>query len=57
VRFREHNVRLWLPQTVDTYMQYQGHFWHFYHRYSDFKLFWVGASQKISQPKEETQQQ
>ncbi len=57
VRFREHNVRLWLPQTVDTYIQYQGHFWHFYHRYSDFKLFWVGASQKISQPKEETQRQ
>ncbi len=52
VQFRQHKVRLWLPQTVDTFIQFQGHFYHFYHQYSDFKLFWVGASQKISAPKQ-----
>lgn len=52
VAFRKHHVQLWLPDRVDTYVQYQGHFLHFYHRFSDFKLFWVGTTQKIAEPKE-----
>ena len=52
VSFRTHNVDLWLPENVDSYIQYQGHFLHYYHHFSNFKLFWVGASQKISDPKE-----
>lgn len=57
VSFPEHNVELWLPKTVDAYIQFQGHFLHHYHRYSNFKLFWVGTTQKISLPKTEVEQQ
>jgi tetratricopeptide (TPR) repeat protein len=52
VAFTQHDVKLWLPVNVDSYIQYQGHFLHYYHRFSDFKLFWVGTTQKISAPKE-----
>jgi len=52
VSFQKHNVDLWLPENVDTYIQYQGHFFHHYHHFSNFKLFWVGATQKIGDPKE-----
>jgi len=52
VSFHAHNVDLWLPENVDTYYQYEGHFLHYYHHFSNFKLFWVGASQKIGDPKE-----
>ena len=52
VSFQKHNVALWLPENVDTYIQYQGHFLHQYHHFSDFKLFWVGTSQKIGDPKQ-----
>lgn len=57
VLFTSHHIELWLPENVDTYIQYQGHFLHYYHHFSEFKLFWVGASQKIGSPKEETEQQ
>jgi len=56
VSFRAHNVDLWLPESVDTYIQYRGHFLHYCHHFSDFKLFWVGASQKIGAPKNVDQQ-
>lgn len=52
VAFAQHNVQLWLPENVDTYYQFEGHFLHYYHRFTDFKLFWVGSSQKIGAPKE-----
>ncbi len=52
VRFQQHDVRLWLPAVVNSYVQYEGHFYHYYHRYTDFKLFWVGTTQKISAPKQ-----
>jgi tetratricopeptide (TPR) repeat protein len=55
VSFRSHHVSLWLPQNVDVYLQYQGHFLHHYHRYTDFTLFWVGSTQKIEEPKEADQ--
>jgi tetratricopeptide (TPR) repeat protein len=57
VSFSAHKVDLWLPENVDTYYQYHGHFLHYYHHFSDYKLFWVGASQKISDPKAASQQQ
>lgn len=57
VIFRTHKVTLWLPQNVDVYIQYQGHYLHHYHHYSQFKLFWIGSSQKIDSPKEATQPQ
>lgn len=56
VAFRKHKVTLWLPENVDVYLQYQGHYLHHYHHFSQFQLFWVGETQKIEQPKEATQQ-
>ncbi|HKW87467.1 MAG TPA: tetratricopeptide repeat protein [Candidatus Acidoferrales bacterium] len=52
VAFRTHNVRLWLPQNVNVYLQYQGHFLHHYHHYSNFTLFWTGSTEKSGKPKE-----
>jgi tetratricopeptide (TPR) repeat protein len=52
VSFQAHNVQLWLPENVDVYYQFKGHFLHHYHHYTNFKLFWVGSTQKISKPKE-----
>jgi len=52
VSFPTQKVDLWLPEKVDSYIQYQGHFLHYYHHFSDFKLFWVSATQKISDPKD-----
>jgi tetratricopeptide (TPR) repeat protein len=52
VAFRQHKVTLWLPEDVDVYLQLRGHYLHHYHHFSDFQLFWTGATQKIGQPKE-----
>jgi len=52
VVFSGHNTELWLPQIVDTYIQYKGRFFHNYHRFSNFKLFSVASEQKIDYPKE-----
>ena len=57
VSFRERKVELWLPKTVDAYIQFEGHFLHYYHRYSNFRLFWVGTTEKIDLPKVEVEQQ
>jgi tetratricopeptide (TPR) repeat protein len=51
VVFKQHKVTLWLPENVDVYLQYRGHYTHHYHHFTDFKLFWTGATQKIGQPK------
>ena len=52
VSFSVHKMNLWLPVSVDAYIQYQGHFLHHYHHFKDFKLFWVGSTQKIGRPKD-----
>lgn len=57
VSFQKHKADLWLPENVDTYIQYEGHFLHHYHHFTNFKLFWVGATQTIGDPKEAKQQQ
>ncbi|MGB7024324.1 MAG: tetratricopeptide repeat protein, partial [Candidatus Acidiferrales bacterium] len=36
VTFRKHKVTLWLPENVDVYLQYQGHYLHHYHHFSQF---------------------
>lgn len=48
VSFTSHKIKLWLPQDADVYYQFRGHYIHHYHHYSNFKLFWVGTSQKDS---------
>ncbi len=50
VSFRTHKRVLWLPQDADVYYQINGHYIHHYHHYSDFKMFWVGTSEKFSKP-------
>lgn len=57
VSFTSHNVTLWLPESVDVYIQYQGHYLHHQHQFSNFKLFWVGTSQKIAPPKQAADKQ
>ncbi len=52
VTFKSHKVTLWLPENVDIYYQYRGYYLHHYHHFSDFQLFWTGATQKISNPEE-----
>lgn len=52
VAFTTHKVTLWLPESVDVYLAYRGHYLHHFHRFSDFHLFWTGATEKISKPKE-----
>jgi tetratricopeptide (TPR) repeat protein len=52
VTFSAHKVTLWLPESVDVYIQYQGHYLHHQHRFSNFQLFWVGTSQEIEAPKQ-----
>jgi tetratricopeptide (TPR) repeat protein len=52
VSFSAHKLSLWLPESVDVYIQYQGHYLHHQHRFSNFQLFWVGMSQEIGAPKQ-----
>lgn len=51
VNFKKHKVTLWLPENVNVYFQYRGHYVHNYHHFSNFQLFWTGSSEKIGQPK------
>ncbi len=50
VPFPGSKVELWLPQQVDIYHDFRGHFYHHYHRFSDFRLFAVDVKQKIGNP-------
>jgi Tfp pilus assembly protein PilF len=52
VEFTSHKTTLWLPERVDVYIQFQNHYLHHQHRFSNFKLFWVGTSDKIAPPKQ-----
>jgi len=52
VTFKSHKVTLWLPENVDVYYQYRGHYLHHYHHFSKFQLFWTGATQKDGKPVE-----
>jgi tetratricopeptide (TPR) repeat protein len=44
VTFPKHKVTLWLPENVDVYFKYRGRYLHHYHHFTDFRLFWTGAS-------------
>lgn len=52
VTFKTHKVTLWLPESVDVYIQYRGRYLHHQHQFKNFQLFWVGTSQKIESPKQ-----
>jgi tetratricopeptide (TPR) repeat protein len=52
VDFRNNTMRLWLPKSADWYSSLSGQRYHRRHTFSQFLLFSVDDSQKISKPKE-----
>lgn len=52
VAFKTKHINLWLPKDADLYFDFRGHRYHRNHTFENYKLFSVGASQKIEDPKE-----
>jgi len=52
VNFSARNVQLWLPWSADMYMELRGKRYHHRHFLSDYLLFDVDTTHKISKPKE-----
>jgi hypothetical protein len=52
VQFRTRDVRVWLPQTVETYCDFQNHRAIAYHAFTDFLLFSVETDQKVEKPQQ-----
>ena len=50
VQFHSRNVRLWLPQSADTYMQFPDHRTITYHTFANFMLFSVQTKEEIEKP-------
>jgi hypothetical protein len=53
VEFPKQELKLWLPQSADIYMDYRGRRYHHRHAFSSFQLFWVDTQQTIKAPKAE----
>jgi hypothetical protein len=51
VEFRKWNVRLWLPQTTELYMDYRGRRYQRRHSFSNFQLFNVDTGEMIKEDK------
>jgi tetratricopeptide (TPR) repeat protein len=51
VPFPKHKVEIWLPQQVDLYVDFRGHFYHHLHTFSDFQLIAVEVEHKVGKPK------
>lgn len=51
VHFSKRNTELWLPESADLYFDFRHHRYHRKHSFENYRLFSVGASQKISEPK------
>ena len=51
VEFREHQLQLWLPETVEIWGDLLGHRFRRRHIFSNFELFWVDVAQKNQDPK------
>ncbi|MGI9102259.1 MAG: hypothetical protein ACR2IF_07415 [Terriglobales bacterium] len=50
VLFKKRGVELWLPNTADVYMSFQGHVFHRRHSFSNFLLFGVDVSHRETEP-------
>ncbi len=50
VQFKKRGVELWLPNTADVYMDFQGHVFYRRHSFSNFLLFGVDVSQRVTEP-------
>jgi hypothetical protein len=53
VTFASSNTRLWLPWNAEMYIELHGRRYHHKHFLTDYMLFAVDSSNKISKPKEE----
>jgi tetratricopeptide (TPR) repeat protein len=51
VKFQRGNQTLWLPQSADVYIAWQGRQMHRRHSFSNYLLFGVDENEKISAPK------
>jgi hypothetical protein len=51
VEFTKRNVRLWLPQSTELYMDYRGRRYQRRHNFSDFQLFSVETGEEVKGPK------
>jgi hypothetical protein len=51
VQFRTLNVRIWLPQAVDAYCNFDDHRAIFYHTFTNFILFSVQTDQRSQEPR------
>ena len=52
VQFRTRNEQLWLPQTAELYVDWDGHRFYRRHAFSNFKIFSTDAAQEVRGPKE-----
>ena len=50
VEFRNHSVRLWLPENAQVYISYRKHRYELVHTFSHFQLFSVDSDQAIKEP-------
>jgi hypothetical protein len=55
VHFRSHDTQVWLPETIDLYVERRGRRYYRRHTLSDFQLFTVEATQNIKFAKESYQ--
>lgn len=53
VQFRTRNVRIWLPQTVDAYCDFEDHRAIVYHTFTKFLLFSIQTDQQIEKPQQQ----
>jgi hypothetical protein len=52
VQFHAHNVRIWLPQTVEAYCDFDDRRTIVYHTFTNFMLFSIHTDQMIEKPKD-----
>ncbi len=52
VRFRTGNQELWLPQTAELYVEWNGHRFYRRHSFSNFKVFSTESTEEVHAPKE-----
>ncbi len=50
VEFKNHALRLWLPESASLYIAYRGHRYERIHTFSHFQLFSVDSAQAIKEP-------
>jgi tetratricopeptide (TPR) repeat protein len=52
VKFRTRDQQLWLPQTAELYVDWNGHRFYRRHTFSNFKIFSTDSTEEVHAPKE-----